>query len=70
MEQSLNSKNMVRRVAGLILLYLGDLNKFRDSFEHKTDSESGDKFALEALEFYNRAKTISPHEGKVYSVLG
>ena len=61
--------NSIRRVAAMLLLYLGDLNRMKAKFEQQC-GEDGIQSSSQALEFYNRAKTICPHEGKVFHQLG
>ena len=74
-------KNAIRRVATAHLLFMGDLNRFKAKFLQtatlqcvQPDKQQADEIAIkkvkeQSLSFYNRAKTVFPHEGKVYHLL-
>jgi hypothetical protein len=64
-------------------MYLGDLNRFRANheavilFPKTTDpqakiqhKQAEEKAIVAAQTFYDRAKTVFPHEGKVFHQLG
>jgi len=69
---------MVRKVAALHLLYMGDLNRYKAKFDAEASKMDGrtpqpgdgtiseQAAASTAYSFYNRAKTVFPHEGKVF----
>ena len=65
-------------MACMHLMQLGDLNRFKVKFTQQlaaTESQEKDceaaieKAQSDAQMFYNRAKTVFPHEGKVYHLL-
>jgi hypothetical protein len=55
----MTSGNCLRRVTGLLLLYLGDISRYQNKMGLKPNLE-------ESWSFYNRSKAICPFEGKVY----
>lgn len=76
----------MRRVAATHLIFLGDLNRFKAKFmglaaaqaaqqrsgaaDARQLEEACEKAKAQAQQFYNRAKTVFPHEGKAYHLLG
>jgi len=55
----------VRRVSAILLFYLGELNRIKARFDiHCSNSDVESQQT--ALTFYNRARVICPHEGKVF----
>jgi len=65
--QSLIYTNNIRKLAGNLLLYIGDLTRYQLKASKKISEASETKIKTDVLGCYLRAKTIFPFEGRIYN---